>query len=888
LNRITRYKKSDFLQSRFFSSCAAALLALPLPLGAQNWTANWIWQSADGPVNTWLCLRKTVTLSAAPASAPTRIAAENNYWLYINGRLVVPGGGLDLRPDLTNTYYDSIDIAPYLDSGKNVIAALAWYKGGIDGYSQIMAAKGGFLFESHIAGATPAAIVSDNTWKALVHPSFSKTGQSREWDEYKWVQYPVMYDARNSPGDWTGLSFSDSAWAAATRKGVPPAAPWNKLVHRTIPMHTSFAPVSYKNQSSLPASIATNATMRGNVGMNIQGRAYLKITAPAEVSIAIRMNEWYTERYITSSGTQEYTTYQWQNSSGQPWSAHEVEYAFTNVKGTVTIESLKFVQSGYDADCVGAFDCSDPRLDTLWTKCKNTSYVCMRDQFYDCPDRERGQWWGDVSEQLLYNFYLYDPKAWLLAKKGFRELMNTQKPDYSLYTTAPGISYHLPDQNVAAVTSLYDYFMYTGDSALIRELYPKAAAFIKNYAAASRDKSGMLILKDGPWNWIDWGDKLDIKTGGACTVVNGLFVRLMDAAKAMALIAGSTADTAVYNGFQISVRNNFNAYFWNATAKAYVFGRFNSVQSDTIDDRSNAWAVLAGAADSAKGACVLSILNKQQNAGPYQERYIEDAMFVMGKDSAAIARMLSYYKPDIDAWSTTMWERMGSIPSNNHAWAASPCYLLGAYVAGIKPLTAGFSTYRVMPMLGPLNAVSVSVPTKYGIISAIDSLQSDRFTMRLNSPQGTQAVVGIPRRGAWQMITANGAMVWKLGKFGTITGIAGVGADSQYITFNVAPGEWKFVASQLPVSEKNAAQPAGIIAQYVTIAATPKQIRIRIACPGAFTLRVFDAAGRLVSCYKGVGAGNVALPRNAMKKGVYYAHLSFAGRNEVKKIVLVN
>jgi hypothetical protein len=160
--------------------------------------------------------------------------------------------------------------------------------------------------------------------------------------------------------------------------------------------------------------------------------------------------------------------------------------------------------------------------------------------------------------------------------------------------------------------------------------------------------------------------------------------------------------------------------------------------------------------------------------------------------------------------------------------------------------------------------------------------------MRLNSPQGTQAVVGIPMRRAWQMVTANGVMVWKLGKFGTITGIAGAGSDSQYIKFNVAPGEWRFVASQLPVSEKHAAQPDGITAQYVTVTATPKQIRIRVACPGAFTLRVFDAAGRLVSCYKGNVAGNVALPRNAVKKGVYYTHLSFAGRNEVKKVVLVN
>jgi hypothetical protein len=866
---------------KLFSLLALFLLTAA---NAQGWTANWIWQSADGPANTWLCLRKTVTLSAVPTAAPTRIAAENNYWLYINGQLVVPGSGLDLRPNLTNTYYDSIDLAPYLVSGNNVIAVLAWYKGGSNGYSQMMVAKGGFLFESHLTGATPATIVSDNTWKVLVHPSFSKTAQAQEWGADKWVQYPVIYDARNSPGDWTSLTFSDNAWTAATLKGVPPAAPWNTMVYRTIPMHKSFTPISFQNQSSLPTSITANMTFTGNVGINIQGRAYLKITAPAGVNIAIRMNEWYTENYITSSGTQEYTTYQWQNPSGEPWSAHDVEFAFTNVTGTVTITSLKFQQSGYDADFVGSFNCSNSRLNTLWTKSKNTSYVCMRDQFFDCPDRERGQWWGDVSEQILYSFYLYDAKASLLAKKGFRELMNTQKTDYSLYTTAPGASFHLPDQNLAAVISLYDYFLYTGDSALVKELYPKVATYIKNYVAGTRDGSGMLVLQNGPWNWIDWGSNLDIQTGSANTVVNGLFVRLMEAAKVMATVYGSSADVTTYNGYQTAVRNNFNTYFWNANSKAYVFHRLNGTQSTTIDDRSNAWAVLAGVTDSAKRAGVLNILNSQQNASPYQERYIEDAMFVMGKDSAAIARMLSYYQPDIDSWSSTMWERMGSIQTNNHAWAASPCYLLGACVAGIKPTAAGFSSYQVMPMLGPLTAVSVSVPSNLGTISTTDSLQSTRFTMLLASPAGSQALVGIPRRHAWQSVTANGNAVWNQGTFVPQTGVTGAGVDSQYIKFNVAPGTWQFVAALTPVSARGLSGREMQQSKELKVSVNGNRMALHVVCPGAFGLQVFDAAGKTLATCRGIDQGDFVLPRALVARRVCYVHLASNGTSIIKRM----
>jgi len=864
------------------------LLVVLSVAGAQTWTANWVWQSAGGPTNTWLCMRKTVTLSAKPTAATTRIAAENNYWLYVNGQLVVPGSGLDMRPDLTNTYYDSIDLAPYLVAGNNVIAALVWYKGGTNGYSQIMVGRGGLVFQASLTGATPATIVSDNTWRVLVHPSFARTAQQQQWGDWKWIAYPVIYDARNSPGDWTALSFNDNAWTAATQKGVPPASPWNTLVYRTIPMNKVFTPTSYQNQSSLPTSITANTTITGSVGINVQGRAYLKVTAPAGVNIAIRMNEWYTENYVTSSGTQEYTTFQWQNPSGEPWSNHYVEYAFTNVTGTVTITDLKFQQSGYDVDYIGSFSCNNTRLNTLWTKCRNTSYVCMRDQFYDCPDRERGQWWGDVSEQILYSFYLYDAKASLLAKKGFRELMNTQKADYSLYTTAPGTSFHLPDQNLAAVMSLYDYFLYTGDSAFVRELYPKVATYIKSYVATTRDVSGMVILQNGPWNWIDWGSNLDIQTGSANTVVNGLFVRLMDAAKVMAAVYGSAADVTTYNGYQTSVRNNFNTYFWNAASNAYVFHRLSGVQSTMIDDRSNAWAVLAGVTDSAKRVGVLNRLNTQQNASPYQERYIEDAMFVMGKDSAALTRMLSYYQPDIDSWSTTMWERMGTIQTNNHAWAASPCYLLGAYVAGIMPTAAGFSSYKVMPMLGQLTAVSVSVPSNRGTISTTDSLKSDRFTMLLVSPTGTQALVGIPRKRAWLSVTANGNAVWNQGTFIARTGVSGAGVDSQYIKFNVAPGTWLFVALLTPTAVRRGfsgpVEPLAL-AEAMKLTINKDRIAFRITCPGVYTLRVFNATGKTCAVYRGRDQGCFMLAQN-MAGGVYFAQLTSAKGHGVRKFIL--
>ena len=766
---------------------------------AANWTGKWIWQSADGPNNTFISFRKTVNLTAKPSSAIANIAAENEYWLYVNGNLVVKEGGLQCRPDFTNTYYDQIDISSYLQSGSNTIAALVWYKGGNNGYTQVMASKGGFFFECNVTGATPAKIVSDNSWKMKVNPAFNATTQLANPTDgsYKWVAYPISYDARNEISGWYQTTYDDSAWSYATDKGVPPTAPWNDLKPRTIPLWRDYALSSYTNLS-FPKTISGNTTVEGTVGTNIQGTQYMKINAPAGVKVKMYMNDFYYVEYYTKAGEQEFDTMSWQNASN-----HYARYEFSNIPSgqTVQILDLKFHQSSYDTSIIGAFNSNDSRLNTLWTKAKNTSYVCMRDYFMDCPNRERGQWWGDVSEQILFSFYLYDTNANLLAKKGFRELFNCQKPDGSLYTTAPGNAFNLPDQNLAAAISLWDYYMYTGDSALITELYPRVKKFVDNFASF-RNSDGMVLQQTGPWNWIDWGSNMDNQNGSANTVVNALFINLLTAAKNMATVSGNTADIPYYQGLQDAVKSKFNTYFWSSSKNAYVYNWKNGVQSSCSDDRSNAWAVLSGMVDSAKIPGVLNVLTSQYDCSPYQERYVEDALFMLGADSQALGRMRNRHKDMINSWSSTLWEEYPANNSNNHAWSCGPLYLLDAYALGIKPASAGYTQFKYEPHLGGLTSISATIPSVKGNITASITSTSSQYTQNLNAPSNTTAVVSIPKNafassfGLINTIKIGSTVIYQNGAYsGGVSGVSFNSEDSSYIRFNVNSGNWSFVAT---------------------------------------------------------------------------------------------
>lgn len=826
----------------------------------QPWVANWIWTSVQGPENTWLSLRKKVTLDMKPTTAMTRIAAESKYWLYVNEKLVVSDGGIEVHPDLQNTYYDEIDLAPYLQSGENIIAVMVWYKGGVNGYSQRSVGNGGFLFESKIVGTSTTSIVSDNTWKVIENNAFKKgsfnykfgvsgtikfnsntfgdpvpnvikygyyrtsgtfgpyiicanenqsytlngvcdvafgteENQFKPAGDIKWIAWPLSYDARDEIDGWRAYSFNDATWSNAVIKGVPPVSPWNKLIHRTIPFIKDYGLSDYQNQALIPTTIHTNLTITGQLGINIQGSPYLKVDAPAGVRIRMTLNDFYWQEYVTKAGIQEFECYQWQNSS-----SHKVKYEFSNVTGPVTILGLKFRQTSYNTEVIGCFTSNDSALNTLWTKSKNTSFVCMRDIFYDCPDRERGQWWGDVSQQILYSLYIYDQvSSSLLIKKGFRELMNTQKADGSLYTTAPNDRFHLPDQNMAAVSMIWKYYQYTGDIELVQEIYPQMKKFIQ-YCVNTSNTDGMLVLQTGNGisNWIDWGDNKDLVDGSANTIFNAIYIVLLEGMKNIAADLNQTSDATYYQNLQTKVKNNFNNYFWNGSA--YAFHTKNGVKSAIIDDRTNAWAVLSGMVDEGKKAGVMKVLKTMTNAGPYQEMYIEKAMLQLDP-KAALDRMRSRYSEMITNWSSTLWEEFpANNSSSNHAWSAGPLYNLSAIVLGIEPINVAFREFSFLPKLADLKKVAGTVPSPHGNIMASCSINTDNDTLvqELTAPNNTICLIGVPKQAfgiskTIKEVKIGSTRIWQNGVVGEkVSGVQFYQEDKEYILFKVQPGTWTF------------------------------------------------------------------------------------------------
>lgn len=255
--------------------------------------------------------------------------------------------------------------------------------------------------------------------------------------------------------------------------------------------------------------------------------------------------------YVTRPGRQRYESPGWLSG----------EELWVVVPHGVGVHEIAFRESGYDTEPSGVFSCDDPFVMRFWQKALRTLYVNMRDTFFDCPDRERAQWWGDVVVMMGELFYTYSPSAHALMRKAMLELAAWQKPDGALFSPIPAGNYdsELPGQMLAAVGryGFWNYYMHTGDRSTIERVYPA----VKRYLALWKtDPTGLTGMRRGGWNWGDWGDERDMRL-----IYAGWHALALEGAANMAGVLGLDDDAAGYRAERERVAAGYERC-WNGTA----------------------------------------------------------------------------------------------------------------------------------------------------------------------------------------------------------------------------------------------------------------------------------------------------------------------------------
>ncbi|MBQ2828463.1 MAG: alpha-L-rhamnosidase N-terminal domain-containing protein [Clostridia bacterium] len=707
-----------------------------------DWKASWIWDKENlTEKNVWMCFCKNVNIDKVPEELTAHISADSKYWLYINGENVVFEGSVKRGPDENSGYYDSIDIAPYLKEGENRICALVWYWDNETSYSYNSSGQGGFLFEAINDGIT---IISDKSWKVKRNAAFVDSPLYPP--NYRLPEYSIYFDARKDTDNWISEDFNDSSWENGVEYAVGGKGVYGRLYPRGIPLLKDYGLKDYensKNYESYTVKKLFGEKITVDIPYNAQLTPYLKIIAPAGKKIRITTENTLigavSTTYITKAGEQEFEALGWFNG----------EHITYKIPKGVTVVSLKYRETGYDSSFCGDFKCDDESMNSLWQKSLRTLYVTMRDNFMDCPDRERAQWWGDVTSEMIMTMYSLDSNSYLLYQKGVEAMLSHANDTKVLQTVVPisGDYFELPVQQLAGIVGFLTYYEYTGDKAFIEKVYDASLDYLKLW---DMGENNLVVHREGSWDWPDWGSKADMTA-----IENAWVYYALSATEEMAKILEKDEDISFITERNDTISKGYKA-LWTEDG-------FKSKDVRKPDDRANALAVLSGLAKKEQYDTITNVLTTTKSSSPYMEYYVLEALCKMGEYEDAYDRIKDRYEGMMSEDYSTLWEFWDSWRgTKNHAWSGGPLVIMSKHFAGITPHESGYEKVKIDPQYTLSDSMSCTVPSVKGLITLNYEKVDHDYVINLTLPQGMKTVLYVPTNA---VVNINSELYYQNGEY---------------------------------------------------------------------------------------------------------------------------
>jgi hypothetical protein len=159
---------TGFTRRGFLVAAGATPLLRGQSLLRRAWTARWI-SAAHAPAGDYtVCrFRRAFDLTIRPERFVVHVSGDNRYQLFVNGHRVVWGPA---RGDLFHWRYETVDLAPHLVAGRNVLAAVVWNFGELAPDAQITL-QTGFVLQGD--GEPERVADTGPNWRAIRDESYS-------------------------------------------------------------------------------------------------------------------------------------------------------------------------------------------------------------------------------------------------------------------------------------------------------------------------------------------------------------------------------------------------------------------------------------------------------------------------------------------------------------------------------------------------------------------------------------------------------------------------------------------------------------------------------------------------------------------------------------------
>lgn len=765
------------------SSYAQTLSSNDVP---NRWNAAWIAVPGGTGSDYEICLfRKSINLTAKPPTYLVHVSGDNRYKLFVNGKLVSIGPA---RGDFYYWNYETVDLAPYLAPGKNVISALVFNEGAIRPTAQ-MTFRTGFILQGHTS--VEEEINTGTGWKCYRDSAYIPLPVTLIYSYYA-AGPGELVDMKLQPKNWQQPDFDDSQWQLASKvsdgtpKGeftfiegwmlVPSPIPARELIMQrlqkmrkadgvilpstfpaekgpvTIPAHTKATILL--DQTYLTNAYPTIIFSKGKgagISMSYAEGMYL---------IESNNNNWRAQgrkgnrdeiagkRFvgrkdsIISDGSvgQQFTPLNWRTF-------RYLQLIVETKDEPLVIEDLYNQFTGYPFKYNAKLETDNKDLDKILEIGWRTARLCAWETYMDCPYYEQLQYVGDTRIQALVSYYNSGDDR--LARNAITLLDHSRISEgitQSRYPTA--VMQQIPTFSLWWIGMLHDYYLYRDDNDFVRDKLQgtrDVLTFFNRYQMVDGS------LNDPPyWEFTDWANGKQLKAGKSWNAgvapmgANGnssvLDMQLLWAYQLAAELEdklGSKEYASVYEHRAAQLRQTIRKKYWVAERNEFA----DRPEKDAFSQHANSLAILTGVANANETTGIAQKLLTDSTMIPasiYFKYYLHEALIKAGLGNDYIS-WLGIWRDNIKMGMTT-WAEMSDIASSRsdcHAWGSSPNIELYRTVLGIESDAPGFKKVKIEPHLGTITHIGGEIPHPRGNIKVMYTLQNNQWRVNITLPAGT-------------------------------------------------------------------------------------------------------------------------------------------------------
>jgi hypothetical protein len=455
-----------------------------------------------------------------------------------------------------------------------------------------------------------------------------------------------------------------------------------------------------------------------------------------------RRIEGYNDLYVPRAGRQVY----------EPFLHRTFWYVRVAVKTPtpLTLHGLTWRWTSYGFPERGGFSCSDPGLNRIWETGWYTARLCAHESYEDCPYYEQLQYVGDTRIQALVTYYASGDAR--LPANAIRQLNASRLPEGLTYSRYPSHVYQIiPGFSLLWVMMLDDYYLHTGDLALVRECAGGLYSVLRFFENYQTDRG--FIARLPYWNFHDWTFPADGEPPASrenCTLSTLLYKGALDAGTRLFAALGDPQEAERFGQRAARVGQAINEFAWSEPEGLYTDG----IATRSLSRHVNIDAILFDVASPERQQRIARRLFTDpavRDTTFYFAHYLHEVAAKLGQQQR-ILNDLSRWKGMLDLGTSTWWENPGETRSDCHAWSAAPTFELMQEVLGVRPTKPGFALVTIRPFVGRLAWARGTVPTPHGEIQ-VSWKREPAFEIEVSLPAGVEADVVLPS-GAKQRVSA--------------------------------------------------------------------------------------------------------------------------------------